>query len=325
MALALAAAAFSFLAVACGLVALLQGRRPVDRRLENRLTTLSRPSTEAVIEGRGLLARDSGTFPVMRSLVSKEGSWAKRAAMDLQQAGLKLKVSEYLLARILVGALTFILVFLVLGGGSLAVLLSAGSAVGGYMLPAVYIQLRRHRRVAAINRQLAEALTLVSNALRSGFAFSQAVELAARQIGPPLQEEFNYYLRDSGLGARPEDALEAMVRRTGSVDMEMVVTSILIQRTTGGNLSEVLDNVAETIRERDRLRGEIRALTAQQRMTGNVLSVYPLALGGLFFIISPSLISLLWKNEAGIAMLVAAGTLQFIGVISIRRILSIDV
>lgn len=325
MGLALLAAICSFVAVACGLGALLQRRRPVNHGLENRLSSLSRPSAEAAIEGKGFLTRDSGTFPVVRSLVSKEGSWAKRAAMDLQQAGLTLKVSEYLLARILFGVVAFVSAFVVSGGTAVGMLIGAGAALGGFMLPAFYVQLRRHRRIAAINRQLAEALTLISNALRSGFAFSQAVELAARQMGPPIQEEFNSYLRDSALGARPEQALEAMVRRSGSVDMEMVVTSILIQRTTGGNLSEVLDNVADTIRERDRLRGEIRALTAQQRMTGNILSVYPIALAGLFFIISPSLISLLWKDEAGIAMLVAAGTLQLIGVISIRRILNIDV
>jgi len=245
--------------------------------------------------------------------------------MDLQQAGLKLKVSEYLLSRIFAGALTLILMLLLVKGGPLALVGAMGGAVGGFMLPALYVRLRRSRRIAAINRQLAEALTLISNALRSGFAFTQAVELAARQIGPPLQDEFDYYLRDSSLGARPEDALQAMVERSGSVDVEMAVTSILIQRTTGGNLSEVLDNVAETIRERDRLRGEIKALTAQQRMTGNILSVYPIALAGLFFIISPSLISLLWKDEAGLAMLAAAGTLQLIGVISIKRILSIDI
>jgi tight adherence protein B len=116
-----------------------------------------------------------------------------------------------------------------------------------------------------------------------------------------------------------------MVVRSGSLDLEMVVTTLLVQRTTGGNLSEVLDNVAETISERDRLRNEIRALTATQRLTGLILSVYPIALGIFLFVLSPSLMKVLFTDEIGRMLLGIAIVLQITGALTIRRILSLDV
>jgi tight adherence protein B len=166
---------------------------------------------------------------------------------------------------------------------------------------------------------------LIANALRSGFAFNQAVEAAAKQSEPPMQDELNYFLRDTSLGARPDDALAAMVIRSGSLDLEMLVTTLLVQRTTGGNLSEVLDNVADTIRERDRLQGEIKALTATQRLTGQILSIYPIALGAFLFVLAPSMMKVLFTEEIGRILLAIALTLQIIGALTIRRILSLDV
>jgi tight adherence protein B len=127
----------------------------------------------------------------------------------------------------------------------------AGAA--GFMVPGVYIGWLKGRRIQTINTQLVETLQLISNALRSGFAFTQAVEMAARQVQAPMQDELNQYMQDNALGARSEDALLALAERTGSYDVDMMVTTIIVQRTTGGNLSEILDNVAETIRERERL------------------------------------------------------------------------
>jgi tight adherence protein B len=116
-----------------------------------------------------------------------------------------------------------------------------------------------------------------------------------------------------------------MVARTGSLDLDMLVTTILVQKTAGGNLSEVLDNVAETIRERDRLRGEIKALTATQRLTGQILSIYPAALAVLLTLLAPSLMKVLITEEVGRLLLVIALSLQVLGALAIRRILSLDV
>ncbi len=132
-------------------------------------------------------------------------------------------------------------------------------------------------------------------------------------------------MRDNSLGAPIEDSLRAMVERSGSLDLDMMVTTILVQRTTGGNLSEILDNVAETIRDRFRLKGEMRALTASQRLTGLILSIYPLLLLGIFFGIAPSVMNVLLTEDIGRLLLGIALTLQLIGAFTIRRITNLEV
>jgi len=193
------------------------------------------------------------------------------------------------------------------------------------MGPAAVVRNLKGRRQAALNAQLVETLQMISNGLRSGFAFTQAVELAARQIASPMKDELESFLRDGRLGQAAEDSLKALAERTGSLDMEMIVTTILVQRTTGGNLSEILDNVAETIRERERLKGEIRALTASQRFTGLILSIYPIFLAAVFFLIAPSVMKVLVTEEVGRILLAVAIGLQLIGAWTIRRVLTLDV
>jgi tight adherence protein B len=144
-------------------------------------------------------------------------------------------------------------------------------------------------------------------------------------LQPPLSEEFSRLVTDVRLGASLEDALTSMGSRVGSYDLDMVVTAILIQRSTGGNLSEVLDNVAETIRERDRIRGEVRVFTAQQRLVAWVLSLWPIVLAGIFFLMNPGLMSNLWTEPVGIVLLVVAGVLQLLGFFTIRRIVAIEI
>jgi tight adherence protein B len=193
------------------------------------------------------------------------------------------------------------------------------------MIPAWYVSWLRGRRLAQINSQLVEGLQLISNGLRSGFAFTQSVEMAVRQLSSPLKEELQRFLQDNALGSKTDEALHSLVERTGSYDVEMMVTTILVQRTTGGNLSEILDNVAETIRERERLQGEIRALTAQQRLTGRVLAIYPLLLGLLFTLVAYDLMKVLWEEEFGRVLLFVAGIFQVLGFLAISRILRLDV
>jgi len=241
------------------------------------------------------------------------------------QAGLALKVSEYFLLRAVLSVLCAVLGFVLLGGGAAGFLAGLAGAVVGFLIPGWYVGFLKGRRVETINTQLVETLQLISNALRSGFAFTQAVELAAKQISTPMQDELNQFLQDNALGARSDDALLGLAKRTGSYDVEMMVTTIIVQRTTGGNLSEILDNVAETIRERERLQGEIRALTASQRLTGLILTLYSPALGLLMLALAPKLMTVMFEEALGRAMLVTALVLQILGMIAIRRLLRLDV
>lgn len=326
MALQAAAALAALVSVMALVLAFLRAGSSV-RAAERRITGLNREplSVTQELQGSDLLTRRNSPIPILRKFLSKNDDWAARTAMELQQAGLQLRVSEYLLLRVLIGGVAGTLIFVLLRLSPLGLLLGLVVGVIGFTLPMFWVKFRRSRRQAKIATQLVEALHLISNALRSGFAFTQAVEVAAKQMDVPIKEELNYFLRDTLLGARQEDALNAMVARTGSLDLDMLVTTILVQKTAGGNLSEVLDNVADTIRERERLRGEIKALTATQRLTGQILSIYPVALGLFLTLMAPSLMKILVTDEIGRLLLAIAISLQVLGALAIRRILSLDV
>jgi tight adherence protein B len=317
--LAVLAAAAVFVAVGAILLALLNPGPNVAA--ENRLRQLNQKQDVPTFDG--VLRRET-TFPFLKRALSAS-SWADKAAFDLRQAGLSLKVSEYILLRLVAAAVPAVLTFLVAGNSLVGLVVSIAVGFVGFMVPAVVVQTLRGRRKAAIEKQLPPTLALIANSLRSGFAFNQGVELAARQSEPPMRDELNQFLRDTGLGAPTDVALRQMADRVDSYDLEMMVTTILIQRTTGGNLSEILDMVAETIRERERLLGEIKALTASQRFTGLVLSLYPVFLCGLFVLLAPELWSVLWEDSLGRIVLAIAATLQIAGMLTIRRILDLDV
>ena len=320
----IAAAAAVFLAVTALALSLLSAA-PGGRAVERRMSAMSRsPAAPAGIDASGILRTGGSRFSFLRTLLSSS-NWADRASVDLLQAGLALKVSEYFLLRAVLSVLCAVLGFVLLGGGAAGFLAGLAGAVVGFLIPGWYVGFLKGRRVETINTQLVETLQLISNALRSGFAFTQAVELAAKQISTPMQDELNQFLQDNALGARSDDALLGLAKRTGSYDVEMMVTTIIVQRTTGGNLSEILDNVAETIRERERLQGEIRALTASQRLTGLILTLYSPALGLLMLALAPKLMTVMFEEALGRAMLVTALVLQILGMIAIRRLLRLDV
>ena len=320
MAIAVIAAAAAFVAVAA--LVLLLTADSAARKVESRLSQMNRQKESTPVEN--VLRTDTGTFPLLRRIVTGN-AWAERAVQDLAQAGWGLKVSEYFLIRLCLGGLLALATVLLISASVSGLLMAILMAGVGFMLPAALLHYYRSRRQNTISKQLAEALALISNSLRSGFAFTQAVELAAKQLDPPIAQEFERFLHDVSLGAPTDVALQQMADRTGSYDLDMMVATIVIQRSTGGNLSEILDNVAETIRERDRLQGEIRALTASQRFTGLVLSLYPLFLAALFFALAPETWKVLYEDSLGRILLVSAAVLQVMGMVTIRRILKLEV
>jgi tight adherence protein B len=173
--------------------------------------------------------------------------------------------------------------------------------------------------------QMVELLQMLASGLRAGFGLVQALEAAADQLPAPLSIEMRRTLRDTAMGASIEQALNSLNERVGSSDFDIVITAILIQRSVGGNLAEILDNVAHTMRERERIRGEIRTLTSQQRMTGYVVGGIPIGLGLIFFMISPSFVSLLFTDPLGRMMLGAAIVLELLGFFVISKIVNIEV
>jgi tight adherence protein B len=168
-------------------------------------------------------------------------------------------------------------------------------------------------------------LQMLASGLRAGFGLLQALEASGEQLPDPLSVEIRRTLRDTAMGASVEQALGALNERVGSPDFDIVITAILIQRSVGGNLAEILDNVASTMRERERIRGEIRTLTSQQRMTGYVIGGIPVGLLGIFYLINPSFTGLLFTDPLGRMMFGAGVVSEFIGFMVIRKIVNIEV
>jgi tight adherence protein B len=292
---------------------------------EARLRRLGGARAMPVAADRGVspLRRDFASVPALRRLLGI-GDFASRLAMDLERADLQLRPGEFVMMRLLVTLVAGMIPLLIFRSGAGA-FVGVLVAAGAYALVGLWLRLRIRRRRDRINKQIAEAVALIANALRAGFAFSQALDNAASRIGPPLSQEFGRALLDINLGASPDAAMEAMNRRIDSDDMEIVVSAVLIQRTTGGNLADVLDRVSETIRDRERIYGEIKTLTASQQFTGWVLALWPAVLALAFVAIAPDMMKLLWTTGAGRVLLVIWLALNVSGAYALRRILAIKV
>jgi len=312
----LLAGLFVFLGIIAAAIALM---RPFGARApEARIRALAAAGPAAPVAA----ALRRRRVPVLSRLL--RGGWASENELALQQAGIRLRAGELLLIRVLAALIAFAAPAL-LWRSPLAPLLALALGALGFLLPAVLVRWARRRRIERIDKQLVDFLPSLASSLRAGFAFQQGVESAAQQLGPPLSDELAVFLNDVNLGASMEVALRELGARAGSRELDLVITAILVQRTTGGSLAEVLDQAAETLRERERIMGDIRALTAQQRFTGAVLSVYPIAIGLLLLAIMPAMWSKLFTEPVGQVQLVIALALQALGFLAIRRALRVDV
>ncbi len=246
-------------------------------------------------------------------------------AVDLERAGLKLRVSEYIAIRLASALFCFLFALIVAGSSPASLGLAAGMALSGYLLPRFYVKLRLVSRLRKLEKQLPETLTIMSNALKAGFGFLQAIDAAVQQMAPPISVELERALRDANLGASIEDALKALGERVKSKDLDIVLTAILIQREVGGNLAEILDIVAHTIRERDRIKGEIKTLTTTQRWEGYVAALVPVGLALLLFAANPDYMDNLLTEPALQVLLVAAVIWAIIGFFVMRKIVDVEV
>ena len=249
-------------------------------------------------------------------------SWAKRAENKLVQAGLNLRASEF--AVITIGSMLLLMLFLFLvSGGSL--LMAFIGLVLGYILPILIVKRKISLRRKKFNSQIADALVLISSSLRSGYSFMQAIEMVSREMQPPISEEFYRVLREINLGVTTDEAMNHMAERINSVDLDLVVTAVLIQRQIGGNLTEILDNIANTIRERVKIAGHIRTLTAQGRLSGAIISLLPFVMAFVIYIINPNYIMPLFTQTAGYWMLIMAVVSEFFGIMVIKNIVDIKI
>jgi tight adherence protein B len=192
-------------------------------------------------------------------------------------------------------------------------------------VPMLALQLTVDRRQRRFNEMLPDTVTMVAGSLRAGYSLLQAIALVADESKPPVSVEFKRALTESRLGLPIEMALEKMAKRIGSEDFYWTVLAINIQREVGGNLAEVLDIVAKTIREREALKRHIQSLTAEGRLSAYILIALPFVVAALLFIVNPEYMSILFTHLIGWVMVGGAGVLMVIGIIWMKKIISIEV
>jgi tight adherence protein B len=240
-------------------------------------------------------------------------------AEQLQRADLKLRPSEYFMIQLGTGALVGLIAYWRWG------LLFALLFFAGYLAPGFYVKYRINQRLKKFNGQLGDTLTLLSNALKAGYSFAQAIDTVAKNATAPIGDEFARAVREMNLGGSPDEALSNITRRIASADFDLVATAYSIHRTVGGNLAEILDNIAYTIRERVRIKGEIQTLTAQARASGSIITALPILLATFMFFVTPTYFQPMFGSIIGWILLAIGGFMIFIGNLIIRRIVAIEV
>ncbi|NPA27292.1 MAG: secretion system protein F [Chloroflexi bacterium] len=250
-------------------------------------------------------------------------NWWQRLRRDLIRAGLRLTPFEYILLRIAAFVLGPVLGY-ILGRGSW--LVAGLGLLVGLFGPGWLIRFLQRRRVSQFEAQLVDTLNLMVNGLRAGFSVTQVIESIASEMPPPTSEEFRRVVQETQIGLSLEEALDHLVERVPSEDLELIVTAIKIQQQVGGSLAEILDTISFTIRERIRIKGEIRTLTAQARISGIVLAFMPIALFLIINLISPDYVGEFFNNGiCGYSMLGCGLLLIVTGYFLMQKVADIEV
>ncbi len=247
--------------------------------------------------------------------------FADNLATQLARADLKLTVAEFLALQVITVVGGVAVTYMLLGG----VMLPPVAGVAGFFGPRIYVNMRRNGRLNQFNDQLGDAIMQMSNGLRAGYSVLQAMESVASELPAPISQEFRRVVQEMQLGLGMEQALANMLRRIDSDDLDLMITAVNVQREVGGNLADILDVISFTIRERVRIKGEVRTLTSQGRMSGYVISFLPIGLGLLLMVLNRDYIMLLFQETCGWIMLATAAILISSGAFAISKITDIEV
>ena len=253
----------------------------------------------------------------------EKSSLGDRIARDLARADLKFKPGEYMALYVIAMVGGALIAYM--AGGRLLLSALIGAVIG-FFLPGWYVNSQKAKRLVRFNDQLPDMLNLVVNGLRAGYSTMQAMEAVSKELPAPICDEFKRVVQEMQLGIPMEKALENLLRRIPSEDLDFVVTAINVQREVGGNLAEIMDVISYTIRERVRIKGEIRALTAQAIYSGRALAVMPIGLLCILYFLNRAYVMEFFKNGfCGWLPLVAAGILIAFGYFVMTRIANVEV
>ncbi len=291
-----------------------QGDPIEDRLKEFGLTEYVRQGSRAQATGE-----HKDRFQGLERLANGFGFGDKLQIM-LLRADVPMSTGEFTAILLAVAAAGFLL-----GAWRAGLLIGILLAAALLILPIFYLKQRQARRRNAFTNQLPDVLTLLVGSLRAGYGLSQAIELVAREVPEPAAKEFQRVIRGMSLGLPMHKALEGMAERVESDDLDLVVTAINVQYEMGGNLSTVLENISETIRQRVRVLREVRVLTAQQRMTGNILAGMPIFLAVALSVISPGYFDTFFEDGWVRLLPLGAAVMMVLGFVFIRKIVNIKV
>jgi len=288
--------------------------------IKNRLEAVS-PETEVLeVTGAPSGKRVGRLAGLLNRSLSNRG-FAASMATDLARANLSLTVSEYVVLRMCSIAVCAAIPFLFTRQAFFALL----GAVVGFMLPLIYVHHRQGQRLVAFQEQLPDMLTLLVGSLRSGYGMTIAMDTVAKNMPTPVSEEFSRVVREIGLGVPTSQAMSNMVRRIRSDDLDLIVTAISIQHEIGGNLANILETISDTIRERIRLKGQLRTLMSQPMMTRYVLTALPIFLGGVMYLLNPEYMLGLFLPGPTLLIPISAGSLLVMGYLVMGKLAKIDV
>jgi len=308
------------LAIVCGAywLAVLRPEQAGEAQLRKRLsgTRTTGPVREVLVKEVERLS----TLPAFNSLLSGQSHLVGPLKTLVEQSGVKVTVGVVLLASALGGALA-LLVGQWLSGRFWVGLLLAALALP---IPVAALRWKRAKRIAKFEELFPEAIDLLSRALRAGHAFTTGLGMVAEELPQPISSEFRLLFDRQNFGLPLDEALRDFAERVPLLDARFFATAVLTQREAGGNLSEVLDNLAAVIRDRFTLKRQVRAKSAHGRVTGWVLSAMPPVLALILLVISPGYLRPLVEEPAGIRLIVVGVTLQVVGTLIIRKIVRVD-
>jgi tight adherence protein B len=292
-------------------------QRQLRRRLKGKT-----PLTKASAASDGLLKTETplSEIPVINTLLGATGLVSRPLQRLIDRSGMSLTVGSLILMCLVAG----IAVFWLVQSFSRLALAAAVFGVACSYIPIWFVGFKAKSRVSKFEEQFPEAIDLLARALRAGHAFTTGLGMVANEMPDPVGTEFRLAYDRQNFGMPLPDALKALGERVPLLDARFFVTAVLTQREAGGNLSEVLDNLASVIRERFKVKRQVRVITAHARITGWVLALLPPSLGAVLTMLAPEHMSLLWTHETGIRMVVVALILQVVGTLIIRKLVDVE-
>ena len=290
------------------------------RRLDRRLHEVSAPAEDPLPHATVVMRPIEGPLPGFDRLASRTKVGSRLATL-IQQSGCRTTASAIVLTTLALSGAAGLIAFLIMPQWYVPL---AAAAVGA-ALPILFLMYRRSRRLKAFEELFPEALDLLSRALRAGHAFQTSLGMVADEVKAPVGPEFKKTFEQQNYGLSLRDALDQLTERVPILDVRFFVTAVLIQRETGGNLSEILDNLGHVVRERFKIQRQIRVHTAHGRFTAGVLLSLPPLLGVVLMMVNPDHMNLLFHEKVGQQVLMIATVMQVIGFFWIRKVIRIEV